>query len=426
MAALAGARAGFVAPASRWRASAIASAVALGHSLEEQVIGCGAVLRTRAMQPPSVTSESFLAGIPHHRSPGTCRAVPVCCSQSNSKGVREPEPGTASGPRALRAAPHASILSATVPQPPSAALACAHAGFVAPASRWRASAVGDSPDRPVLRHEATGPQSEDALPTPVQALLRSSLPPVPFTSRSRGAALPLPSCPRDSGRYRPLTMTPDSSSPPASPTSRSGIRTPDSAPSPSRARQRLRQSRRTSRCSGATSRAAVPAERACTSSGSSVRVSRRSAAAQSPRRLHLSRVADVDSPIQNAGGKCPSDRLRGSVLTPHASLMQDVPCLHLSGLLTTFAAKHGPKGVGPSVLRRAIRDSLSSCPCLTSPVTHRYTTAVHSGAQQSRTAIRAPCAMNRPDADLIAQDGLLNPAGQDPLTRPNSPAKRSH
>ncbi len=143
------------------------------------------------MQPPSVTSESFLAGIPHRRSPGTCRVVPVCCSQSNSKGVREPEPGTASGLRALRAAPHASILSATFPQPPGAALACARAGFVAPASRWRASAVGDSPDRPVLRHEATGPQSESALPTPVQALLRSSLHPVPFTSRSRGAALPL-------------------------------------------------------------------------------------------------------------------------------------------------------------------------------------------------------------------------------------------
>ena len=139
-------------------------------------------------------------------------------------------------------------------------------------------------------------------------------------------------------------MTPDFSSPPASPTSRSGVRTPDSAPSPSRARQRLRQSRRTSRCSGATARAAVPAERACTASRSSVRVSRRSAAAQSPRRLHLSRVADVDSPIQNAGGKCPSDRLRGSVLTPHASLMQDVPCLPLSGPSGEFRGQPGPQG----------------------------------------------------------------------------------
>ena len=139
-------------------------------------------------------------------------------------------------------------------------------------------------------------------------------------------------------------MTPDSSSSPALPTSRSGIRTPDSAPSPSRARQRLRQSRRTSRCSGATSRAAVPAERACTSRGSSVRVSRRSAAAQSPRRLHLSRVADVDSPIQNAGGKCPSDRLRGSVLTPHASLMQDVPCLLLSRPFGEFRGQLMPRG----------------------------------------------------------------------------------
>ena len=168
-----------VASASRWRASAIVSAVTTGLFLEIRFIGCGAVLRTRAMQPPSITSESFLAGIPHHRSPGTFRAVPVCCSQSNSKGVREPEPGTASGSRALRA----SILSATFPQPPGAALACARAGFVAPASRWRAASVGDSPDRPVLPHEATGPQSADALPTPVQALLRSSLPPVPFTSR---------------------------------------------------------------------------------------------------------------------------------------------------------------------------------------------------------------------------------------------------
>ena len=92
------------------------------------------------MQPPSITSESFLAGIPHHRLPGSCKAVPVCCSQSNSKGVREPEPGTASGSRALRAAPHASILSATFPQPPGAALACARAGFVG--------------------HEATGPLSQ--------------------------------------------------------------------------------------------------------------------------------------------------------------------------------------------------------------------------------------------------------------------------
>ncbi len=185
------AQARLVASASRWRASAIVSAVTAGLFLEIRFIGCGAALRTRAMQPPSTTSESFLAGIPHRRSPGSCRAVPACRSQSNSKGVREPEPGTASGSRALRAAPHASILSATFPQPPGAALACARAGFVAPASRWRASAVGDSPDRPVLRHEATGPQSESALPTPMQALLRSSLHPVPFTSRSRGAALPL-------------------------------------------------------------------------------------------------------------------------------------------------------------------------------------------------------------------------------------------
>ncbi len=206
-------------------------------------------------------------------------------------------------------------------------------------------------------------------------------------------------------------MTPNSSSPPALPTSRSGIRTPDSAPSPSRARQRLRRSRRTSRCSGATSRAAVPAERACTSRGSSVLVSRRSAAAQSPRRLPLSRVADVDSPIQNAGGKCPSDRLRGSVLTPHASLMQDVPCLPLACLFSAFRGRLGSQSCWTERIARAMRESSLSGPCASPPVT---------------SAMRAHCAISRPHFVRNARlpPKLDHPTG--PRGLPNSRSRVPH
>ncbi len=50
------------------------------------------------------------------------------------------------------------------------------------------------------------------------------------------------------------------------------------------------------------------------------------------------------SQIMYADGSCPTDRRRGSVLTPHASLMQDVPCLPLSGPFGDFRDQDVPGG----------------------------------------------------------------------------------
>ena len=98
------------------------------------------------------------------------------------------------------------------------------------------------------------------------------------------------------------------------------------------------------------------------------------------------------------------------------------PCPALSGIL---ADKQGPAGVGPSVCRRAIRDSLSRWPCLISPVTHRYTTAIRLGAEHSRTAIRAMHDEPPKDAELIVQNCWLHPASQDLVSCPNPSAKSS-
>ena len=74
------------------------------------------------------------------------------------------------------------------------------------------------------------------------------------------------------------------------------------------------------------------------------------------------------------GGSANFYALRRALHTPHASLMQDVPCLPLSGLLATFAAIHGPKVVGPSACRTDTRQLSSPGPHRTPPVQDRYTT----------------------------------------------------
>ena len=329
-------RTGLVASASRSRASAVASAVDVNHHLlEQRAIGCGAVLRTCAMQPLSINPEPLLTGIPDCQSPGSCRAVPDCGSLSNSRGAPEPRE------------PHRDrVRFAPRPWP-----------------RFSRPPTGSANHRTCLRSRR-------------------------HPSRRRARAHPSSherSCSNAAPDRLGVALT-------RIHRRRLSMSTWPCAPRLSRARQRLRRSLRTSRCRAAASCAAVPAEPACTSFGRTVRVSRRSAAAQSPRRLPLPRVSGVDSTNQNAGGKCPSDRLRGSVLTPHASLMQDVPCLLLSGPFGAICGQAVPRG------------------CWTERVSHRYTPIA---------IIRTPRGPARPPA--IHGRYAFEPSGNPTDMRTNTP-----
>ena len=82
--------------------------------------------------------------------------------------------------------------------------------------------------------------------------------------------------------------------------------------------------------------------------------------------------------IDEADGFCLLTARAALFFTPHASLMQDVPCLHLSGLMATFAVKYGPKLVGPSALRAQCAISSTPCTLMTQTVRHRYTTDIRS------------------------------------------------
>ena len=54
----------------------------------------------------------------------------------------------------------------------------------------------------------------------------------------------------------------------------------------------------------------------------------------------------------------PTDRRRGSVLTPHASLMQDVPCFPLTGPFGAFSSQKVPRGCWTERIARAMRTYL--------------------------------------------------------------------
>ena len=98
------------------------------------------------------------------------------------------------------------------------------------------------------------------------------------------------------------------------------------------------------------------------------------------RGFHTRSPVHRESPVQ------PAKPGLGSTLD--ASLMpgcHGTPCPAFSG---TFGVKRGLEIVGPSVYRTDTRRSPSLCPRVTSPVLHRYTRAMRSNTEQTRTGIR--------------------------------------
>ncbi len=80
--------------------------------------------------------------------------------------------------------------------------------------------------------------------------------------------------------------------------------------------------------------------------------------------------------IIHADGCCCPDRPSGSVFTPHASLMQYVPCLPLAGPFGEIRGQIVPRGCWTERIARAMRDSAhpqsSQDPVRPAPIHDRY------------------------------------------------------